>query len=156
MVAPTTPIIITTTLLTMTPDTTGTPAPWYRAAPILPIAPSVTSPTTRRQGRISAAMVCGILAHKIKKERLKPLSFYDRHFLCWTLLFTQSSPHARPTPPADCQDFVFRGGPLLTPPMPKTHQSLRPRLLVLDRSQSGRLTLRAILLLHAFFRRLQS
>src|SRR6266852_8150719 len=74
-VATTTPII-TTTLLTMTPDTTGTPAPWYRAAPILPIAPSVTSPTTRRQGRISAAMVCGILAHKIKKRAAQAALFF--------------------------------------------------------------------------------
>src|SRR5712664_542466 len=83
-VAPTTPIIITTTLLTMTPDTTGTPAPWYRAAPILPIAPSVTSPTTRRQGRISAAMVGGILAHKSKK-RAAQAALYARHFPCSTI-----------------------------------------------------------------------
>src|SRR3979411_2275715 len=62
---------------TGTPVTTGPPAPWYRAAPILPIAPSVTSPTTRRPGRISATMVCGILAHKkAKKERLVSLFFF--------------------------------------------------------------------------------
>src|ERR1700687_4681908 len=81
-VAPTTPIIMTTATLTTTPATTGTPAPRYRAALILPIAHSVTIPTTRRPGRISAMMVCGILVHKSKKkERLKPLFFYARHFL---------------------------------------------------------------------------
>src|ERR1700674_2730424 len=75
--------IITTTTCTPatttgTPVTTGTPAQWYRAVPILPIAPSVTSPTTRRPGRISATMVCGILAHKSKKKSGSngPLFFY--------------------------------------------------------------------------------
>src|SRR5260370_42588397 len=67
-----TPILI---LATTTPATTGTPAPRYRAALILPIAPSVTSPTTRRPGRISATMVCGILAHKSKKRAAQPLFF---------------------------------------------------------------------------------
>src|ERR1700712_3653626 len=75
-VATTTPMIMTTATLTTIPATTGTPAPQYRAALILPIAPSVTSPTTRRPGPISAPMVCGILAHKKqKKERLEPLFF---------------------------------------------------------------------------------
>src|ERR1700730_5560218 len=53
---------------TDTPVTTGTPATWYRSVPIRPLAPSVTGPTTRRPGRISATMVCGILAHKGKKR----------------------------------------------------------------------------------------
>src|ERR1700737_5640953 len=87
MLAPTTPILTTTATLTTTPDTTGTPAPWYRAAPILPIAPSVTSPTTRRQGRISAAMVCGILAHKIKKRVAQAALF-----LCSTLSMLDNRP----------------------------------------------------------------
>src|SRR6202171_6048304 len=76
--AATTTLIIIITTTTGTPATTtgtpvttwptGTAATWYRAAPILPIAPSVTGPTTRRPGRISATMVCGILAHKSKKR----------------------------------------------------------------------------------------
>jgi hypothetical protein len=64
--------------------------------------------------------------------------------------------------PGRLSGLVFRGGPLLTPPMPKMHQSLRSRQLVLldwwcrlDRRQSGRLTLQAIFL-RSFFRRLQS
>src|SRR5882757_4057840 len=46
---------------------------------IRPIAPSVTSPTTRRPGRISATMVCGILAHK-QKGAAQAALFYARHF----------------------------------------------------------------------------
>src|ERR1700688_1567778 len=76
ILATTTPIIIATATLTTTPATTGTPAPWYRAALILPIAPSVTSPTTRRPGRISAAMVCGILAHNGKKRAAQNRSLF--------------------------------------------------------------------------------
>src|ERR1700738_2989316 len=49
------------------------------------MAPSFTSPTTRRPERISATMVSGILAHKSKKERLKPLFFYARQFPCSTI-----------------------------------------------------------------------
>src|SRR5580692_11081384 len=64
--------IITTTTdtpatTTDTPVTTGTPATWYRTVPIRPLAPSVTGPTTRRPGRISATTACGILAHKSEK-----------------------------------------------------------------------------------------
>jgi hypothetical protein len=66
-----TPIIIATTTLTPNPATTWTQAAWYREAAILPIAPSVTRPTTRRPARISDTMVCNILAHKRKKGRLK-------------------------------------------------------------------------------------
>jgi hypothetical protein len=51
-----------------TPVTSGTRATWYRAVPIPRIAPSVTGPTTPRPGRISATMVCGILAYKSKKR----------------------------------------------------------------------------------------
>src|ERR1700750_64851 len=100
-VATTTPIIIATTTLTTTPVTTGTPATmgtpatrgtlatWYRAAAILLIAPSATSPTTRCPGRISATMVCGILAHESKRRaaQTEPLFFYfyARNFPCSTL-----------------------------------------------------------------------
>jgi hypothetical protein len=77
ILATTTPIIPTTTTDMATLTTTGTLAPRYRAALILPIAPSVTRPTTRRPGPISAAMGCGILAHKnsepfLYKERGTP------------------------------------------------------------------------------------
>src|ERR1700694_1714003 len=82
-VAPTTPIIMTTATLTTTPATTGTPAPRYRAALILPIAHNVTIPTTRRPGRISAMMVCGILVHKRKKRAPQAALF-----LCSTLSST--------------------------------------------------------------------
>src|ERR1700737_2893789 len=67
MLAPTTPIIMTTTTLTTTPAMMGIPATSYRAAQILPIAPSVTSPMTLRPGHISAMMVSGILAYKLEK-----------------------------------------------------------------------------------------
>src|ERR1700722_18921314 len=94
-VATTTPMIMTTAMLTTTPVTTAipattvTPATWYRAAAILPIAPSATIPTTRHPGRISATMVCGILAHKSKRRaaQTEPLFFYfyARNFPCSTL-----------------------------------------------------------------------
>jgi len=50
-------------------------APWYRATLMLPIAPSVGCTTTRHPGRIWVTMVNGVLAYKIKKERLKPVFF---------------------------------------------------------------------------------
>jgi hypothetical protein len=43
--------------------------------PMPPIAASVGRTTTRRPGSIWATMVSGVLAHKSKKERLKPLFF---------------------------------------------------------------------------------
>src|ERR1700730_3291896 len=49
-------------------------APRYRAL-MLPIAPSVGRTTTRRPGNIWTTLVSGVLAHKSKKERLKPLFF---------------------------------------------------------------------------------
>src|ERR1700692_2089116 len=67
ILATTTPIIATATLPTP-PATMGTPTPWYRATLMLPIAPSIIRPTTRRPGRISATMVWCILAHKNKKR----------------------------------------------------------------------------------------
>jgi len=85
-----TPVTTRTPATTGIPATTGTPATWYRAAAIRPIAPSVTSPTTRRPGRISATMVCGILAHKVKKKSGSNgalfFHFYARNFPCSALV----------------------------------------------------------------------
>jgi hypothetical protein len=71
-------------MVTTTPATMGTPTPWYRAALILPIVPSVTS-TTRRPRRISATMDCGIVAHKSKNGEAEAALFYARHFPCSTI-----------------------------------------------------------------------
>jgi hypothetical protein len=49
------------------------------------IAPSITGPTTRRLGRISATMFCGILAYKSKKERLKRGRSFSMPRHCSTL-----------------------------------------------------------------------
>src|ERR1700733_3304466 len=85
----TTPVTRGTPATTGTRGTTGTPATGYRAAAFLLTAPSATSPTTHRPGRISATMVCGILAHKSKRRaaQSEPLFFYfcARNFSCSTL-----------------------------------------------------------------------
>src|ERR1700722_15967262 len=71
-----TPTTDTPATTTDTPVTTGTPATWYRTVPILPLAPSVTGPTTRRPGRMPATMVCGILAHKSEKRAAQTAALF--------------------------------------------------------------------------------
>src|ERR1700730_11212995 len=96
-VATTTLTIITIATLTTTPATTGTLAPWYRAALILPIAPSVTSPTTRRPERISGAMVSGILARESKKRADQSRSFFMLDTFTFILAARSVQPTALPS-----------------------------------------------------------
>jgi hypothetical protein len=53
----------------------------YRAL-MLPIATSVGRTTTQIPGSIWATMVCGVLAHKGKRERLRPLLFCALNLRC--------------------------------------------------------------------------
>jgi hypothetical protein len=63
---------------------------WYRAL-MLPIAPGVGRTTTRRPGSIWAMMVSGVLVHKAKKERLKPLRLKPLFFMLDTFHARQSA-----------------------------------------------------------------